>query len=91
MADVDGRRYYISTRRNKKLMVRVNGKLVHFGAAGSQHYHDRSGLLPVELNHHNPTRRANYLRRSAGIRDAQGIRTADDPSSPNYHSRRILW
>lgn len=91
MAEVDGRTYYLSTRADKKLMVRVNGKLVHFGQAGAEHYYDRSGLLPPALNHGDAQRREDYLKRSGGIRDAYGFRTADNPTKPNYHARRVLW
>lgn len=91
MAEVDGRRYFLSTRADKKLMVRVNGKLIHFGQAGAEHYYDRSGLLDPALNHGDAQRREDYLKRSAGIRDARGLRTADNPTKPNYHARRVLW
>ena len=35
--------------------------------------------------------KANYLNRSAGIRDKDGNLTKDDPWSPNYWSRKVLW
>lgn len=72
----------ISKNKNKKytVLVEKNGKrkLVHFGDKRYKHnYSDKA--------------RKNYLKRSAGIRNKQGKLTADDPFSPNYWSRRVLW
>jgi len=53
-------------------------KLIHFGALGYGHnYSDRA--------------KANYLRRSAGIRNKKGELTKDDKWSANYWARKILW
>ena len=82
--------YEKSTRKHKKLMVRVNGKLVHFGDNRLQQFKDKTGIWK-SLDHNDPKRRKNYLTRSAGIRDGKGDLTKDNPMSPNYHSRRILW
>ena len=85
--------YELSTKKGKKLMTVVNGKKVHFGnsiAPANEHFKDKTGLLPKRLNHGDKQRRKNYLTRSAGIRNKRGL-TKDDPSSPNYHARRILW
>ena len=54
------------------------GKLVHFGQKGYGHNYSSKA-------------KHNYLTRSAGIRNAQGKLTKDDPFSPNYWSRKILW
>jgi hypothetical protein len=83
--------YEISNLPDKKLMTKVNGKTVHFGAAGYQHYHDRTGLLPVALNHGDEKRRKSYLARSGGIKLGSGKLAKDDPSSPTFHAREILW
>ena len=88
--------YSLSTRKNKKLMTTVltpSGKLerVHFGDSRHEHFFDRTGLLPLRLNHGDDQRRRLYLARSKHIRDANGRLTALDPSSPNYHARRVLW
>ena len=42
-------------------------------------------------HNYSPAARANYLRRSAGIVDGEGNPTKDNPLSPNYWSRRVLW
>jgi hypothetical protein len=63
---------------------------VHFGDAGMQHFHDRTGLW-ARLNHEDPARRASFLRRAGGIRDRSGRLTKDDPTSANYHAIRVLW
>jgi hypothetical protein len=83
--------YELSTKKDKKLMVRVKGKLIHFGFKGMQHFKDKTGLLPKSLNHGDKTRQKNFLTRSAGIRDKQGKLTKNNPMSPNYHARRVLW
>jgi len=90
MVRIGGYDYERSTRPGKKLMVRVGNKLIHFGDADSEHYRDRTGIWS-SLDHNDKTRRANYLKRSAGIRDGKGQLTKDNPMSPNFHSRKILW
>lgn len=83
--------YQKSDRRGKKLMTVVKGKEVHFGDAKMQHYFDKTELLSKSLNHLDKKRRESYLKRSKGIKDGDGKLTWKDPSSPNYHSIRILW
>jgi hypothetical protein len=75
----------LSWKRDKKMVV-LAGKgdktrVVHFGQIGYDDY----------TMHHDKKRRANYLRRSAGIRDGHGRLTKNDPFSANYWARRILW
>ena len=82
--------YEKSTRKDKKLMVIVDGKKIHFGARTMQHYKDKTGLWK-ELDHLDKKRRKNYLARSGNIRNKEGKLTKDIESSPNYHSIRILW
>ena len=82
--------YEKSTRKNKKLMVIVDGKKIHFGDNRLQHFKDKTGIWK-SLDHNDPKRRKYYLTRSAGIKDGKGNLTKDNPKSPNYHSRRILW
>ena len=82
--------YKKSTRSTKKLMTTVAGKIIHFGAISMEHYFDKTGLTPQKLNHGDKKRQKNYLQRSAGIK-SMGNLTKDDPTSANYHSRRILW
>ena len=82
--------YKKSTKKGKKLMVMVNGKTIHFGDASMQHFKDRTGIWKSK-DHNDPKRRKSYLSRSGGIKRKDGTLTKDDPTSPNYHSRRILW
>tara|TARA_R100001440_G_scaffold16888_1_gene28627 strand:+ start:5877 stop:6149 length:273 start_codon:yes stop_codon:yes gene_type:complete len=82
--------YEKSTRKHKKLMVKVDGKKIHFGDSRLQHFKDKTGIWK-SLDHNDSKRRKNYLTRSAGIKDKNGNLTKDNPKSPNYHSRRILW
>ena len=82
--------YQKSTRITKKLMTTVNGKTVHFGDRNSDHFRDKTGIWKSR-DHLDKERRKNYLSRSAGIKNKSGKLTKDDPMSPNYHARRILW
>lgn len=74
-----------SSQRNKKMMATFwhKGQVheVHFGHTDYEDY----------TQHRDKKRRQNYLTRSAGIRNGQGRLTKDNPLSPNYWSRRILW
>tara|TARA_Y100000114_G_scaffold138331_1_gene141229 strand:- start:6766 stop:7038 length:273 start_codon:yes stop_codon:yes gene_type:complete len=82
--------YEKSNRKDKKLMTVVDGKKVHFGNPAYQHFKDKTSIWS-NLDHNDKARRDNYLTRSAGIKNKEGKLTKDDPSSPNYHARRILW
>lgn len=71
-----------SDSADKKMMVLAKKgdevKLIHFGQKGYQH-------------NYSPEAKQNYLTRSAGIRDKSGNLTKDDPFSPNYWARKVLW
>lgn len=71
-----------SSDPDKKMMVLAKRgdevKLVHFGQRGYKHNYSEEA-------------KKNYLTRSAGIRNKQGELTKDDPFSPNYWARRVLW
>ena len=82
--------YKKSTRKDKKLMVVIDNKLIHFGNPKYEHYYDKTRIWK-ELDHNNKDRRQNYLLRSAGIKNKEGNLTKDDKFSPNYHARKILW
>ena len=86
--------YEKSTNPNKKLMVIVekDGKkrTIHFGDRKMEHFKDKSGIWKSK-DHGDKERRKNYLSRSAGIKNKEGKLTKDDPFSPNYHARKILW
>lgn len=88
---INGLIYYPSTRKDKKLMVNVNGKWIHFGNSNYQHFFDKTGLLDKKLNHKDIKRRLRYLKRAKGIKYNNGKFTYSDINSPNYHSINILW
>lgn len=75
------------TPKNKKYSVYVKGKngpkLIHFGAAGYQHYFDRLGRYK-DLNHLDEKRRENYRKRHAG----DNYKNKD---FPGYWSWNVLW
>ena len=70
-----------SWRKNKKLAVITPYGTIHFG---DKRYKDFT-------QHRNLKRRANYLKRAAGIRDKNGKLTINNPLSSNYWAARILW
>tara|TARA_R110000796_G_scaffold23543_3_gene67343 strand:+ start:176 stop:460 length:285 start_codon:yes stop_codon:yes gene_type:complete len=73
-----------SNNSNKKGMVYVmkegKKKLIHFGDSSMKSFDQ----------HKDETRRKNYLARSAGIKDKDGL-TKNNKNSANYWSRKILW
>ena len=83
--------YKKSTVPGKKLMVLLKGgRSIHFGDSSMQHYKDKTGIWKSK-DHLDEKRRKSYLARSGGIKRKDGTLTKNDPSSPNYHSRRVLW
>jgi len=82
--------YVKSPRKNKKLRTVVNGVNVDFGDVRYQHFKDKTGIWS-SLDHGDKQHRKKYLTRTSGIKDGQGKLTKDDPMSPNWHSRKILW
>jgi hypothetical protein len=69
---------------HKKRVLAKKGnkvKVVPFGHRGYQDY----------TQHGSKKRRANYLKRSAGIRDKNGNLTKNDVFSANRWSRTHLW
>jgi len=90
MVKVGRYNYEKSTRKDKKLMVVVDNKLIHFGARDMQHFKDKTGIWS-ELDHNDKKRRENYLKRSKGIKNKKGELTYLNPLSPNYHAIKILW
>ena len=85
--------YKKSTNPNKKLMVEVDGKTIHFGnriAPSNQHFKDKTGIWK-SLDHGDPARRKSFLARSKGIKKKDGSLAWKDPKSPAYHAVRVLW
>jgi hypothetical protein len=74
-----------SWRSDKKMVVLAKKgnktKVIHFGQVGYSDF----------TKHKDPSRRKNYLKRSAGIRNAKGQLTKNDIFSANYWARKILW
>jgi hypothetical protein len=91
MVKINGIEYQLSEKKNKKLKAYVNGKWVHFGQKGYDHYFDKTSLLPKSENHLDETRRELYLKRASKITNKEGNLTAKDKTSPNWFSIHILW
>ena len=64
-----------STNKNKKFMANVNGKLIHFGAAGYEDY----------LQHNNEMRRERYIKRH------EKRENWNDPTTAGFYARWVLW
>lgn len=70
--------------KEKKMVLAKKGdevKLVRFGLRGMEDF----------TQHKDPERRANYLARSAGIKNKDGKLTKDDVFSANHWARKVLW
>ena len=81
-----------STQKNKKYMVLVNGKWIHFGDSRYEQFRDSTPLkLYSYLDHKDKERRKKYLLRAKGIKNKSGVLTYLDKSSPNYWSIKYLW
>tara|TARA_S200002703_G_scaffold128540_1_gene115358 strand:- start:365 stop:637 length:273 start_codon:yes stop_codon:yes gene_type:complete len=82
--------YKKSTRPDKKLMVVVDGKTIHFGARSMEQFKDKTGIWKSK-DHGDEKRRKSYLARAKGIKKKDGSLAWKDPKSANYHAVRILW
>lgn len=80
MVKKDGFEFLKSTRQNKKYMVRVNNKLVHFGDKRYEHYKDKIGLYK-NLDHGDITRKKAYYARHGKA----------EKYSPKWFSHKYLW
>jgi len=95
MVKVGKYNYEKSTRKGKKLMVKVkqsNGKIktIHFGNDKYEHYKDKTGIWKSK-DHLEKDRRKNYLARAKGIKKKDGSLAYKSPESSNYHAVKILW
>lgn len=88
--ELDGIKFYPSTRNNKKYMAEFpDGTKVHFGDKRYQQYFDRIGLYS-SLNHYDQERRIKYL-----IRHRNDLKLDDngkvDKKRPGYLAMMYLW
>ena len=90
MVKIGNYNYEKSTRKEKKLMVRVKGRLIHFGDSSMQQFKDKTGIWKSK-DHGDKTRQKSYLARAKGIKKKDGSIAWKDPTSPNYHAVRVLW
>ena len=82
-----------SDKPDKKLMVKCDGKWVHFGARGMKSWGNApfASLLPESEKHYDPERRKRYLARATKIKKKDGSLAIDDKCSPNYFAVFSLW
>tara|TARA_Y100000401_G_scaffold84568_1_gene69855 strand:+ start:1006 stop:1269 length:264 start_codon:yes stop_codon:yes gene_type:complete len=64
-----------STRKDKKYMVKVNNRTIHFGSKGMSDY----------TKHKDPIRKERYIKRH------QKRENWNDPNTAGFWSRWILW
>lgn len=82
--------YEKSTRPDKKLMVKVNNRTIHFGARSMGHFKDKTGIWKSK-DHGDPDRRKSFRSRMSGVKKKDGSKAVNDVNSPAYHSLRVLW
>jgi hypothetical protein len=80
MVKIDNFDFQKSTRKNKKYMVEVNNKTIHFGDNRYQHYKDKIGLYSM-LDHKDKERRRRYYARHGKA----------DKHSAKWFSHKYLW
>ena len=89
-------RFVRGTGNKKYKAILSNGKSVHFGNKGSEHYKDKvpkskGGQLYKHLNHLDKKRRQNYIERHSGIKLKDGRRAVDVKFTPAWFSLKYLW
>lgn len=89
---VHGLKFMKSSRKDKKYMVKVGNKTVHFGAIQGvpmAQYHDKLGLYS-KYDHHDKARRERYRKRHKKIL-ARGAPAYLQKYTPAYFSMKYLW
>ncbi len=71
----------LSKRPDKKIMIRINNKTIHFGSKDSQTY----------LEQKNDEKRNAYIARHSKIYLKDGTRAIDAKYSPAWLSYHVLW
>jgi len=90
MVKVGRYNYEKSTRPNKKLMVKVGNRTIHFGARSMGHFKDKTGIWKSK-DHGDAERRKSFRARMGGVKKKDGSKAVSDPNSPAYHAMRVLW
>ena len=81
-----------SNRKNKKYMVNINNKWIHFGDIRYQHYKDSTPLkLYTHLDHNDPARRKRYRQRHEAIKTREGQPAYKDKNKASYWAYNYLW
>lgn len=88
--------FKVSTRKNKKYMVKVGNKWVHFGAIVNgkpmEQFKDSTGLgVYSKYDHGNKKRRDAYRARHKAIKLKDGTPAYKNKSSASYWSWNYLW
>lgn len=86
---------FVSRCKGKKYSVYVKSKsggrkLIHFGAQGYQHYHDRLGHYQA-LDHGDKDRRRRYRARHQKIMLRDGTPAYKNKNQAAYWSMKYLW
>lgn len=85
--------FKISDRPDKKYKARRNkGEWVHFGSRNHEHFRDSTPLKAFShLDHNDPERRKQYIKRHGAIRSKDGRRAINIKFSPAWYSYKYLW
>ena len=90
MVKVGNYDYKKSTRPDKKLMVEVDGKTIHFGSRDMEHFKDKTGIWKSK-DHGDIKRLKAFRKRMSGIKLKDGSKAINNPKSAAYHAMRVLW
>lgn len=71
----------LSERPNKKIVIRIKGKTIHFG--------DKNSITHLESP--NPEKMKAYIARHSKIYLKDGTRAIDREYSPSWFSLYVLW
>lgn len=82
-----------STRPDKKLMVKCDGKTIHFGQRNARSWGNSpfASLLPESEKHYDPERRKRYLARAGKATKKDGSLQISHKCSPAWFSYYSLW
>ena len=82
-----------STRPDKKLMAKCDGKWISFGARGMKSWGNApfASLLPESEKHYDPERRKRFQNRAGNAKRKDGSLQISHKCSPAWFSYHSLW
>ena len=81
-----------SNRKNKKYMIKVNNKWIHFGYLPMEHYKDSTPIkLYSNKDHNDSERRRRFMLRFTGVPYKKDALKRVPKYTPIYFSIKYLW